>query len=265
VRAVFAHSFYVSLDAGWVAIVDAGLGPGPLNVVCEPWPRGLALGAMLRPGDAACIAGQVLAAGGLGIALARAVAWLPQPSTAWDPPGLARGLASVSEVLRQGALADALGLLPGLGASRGPAASRVAAPLAYLAQLLQGDGAAVVPAIDAARLAPLIGLGPGLTPAGDDYLGGVLVALDFLGRTRLRDGLWQALAPLLGARTSEISRAHLAAAAAGFGSAALHQALAAIVAGAREEIAAAIGALSAVGHTSGLDALAGALAVLRRA
>src|SRR5690349_12454652 len=46
VRAVFAHSFYVSLDAGWVAIVDAGLGPGPLNVVCEPWPRGLALGAM---------------------------------------------------------------------------------------------------------------------------------------------------------------------------------------------------------------------------
>ncbi len=264
-RAVFAHSFYVSLDAGWIAIVAARLGPGPLNLVCEPWLSGRWLGAMLRPGDAAGIAGQILAVGRLRVSLTQAVAWSPPVSPVWDRASLARGLATVSNLLRQAALADALKLLPGLPPAGGPLAAIVSAPVQYLAQLVDGDDAAALPAIEAARLAPLIGLGPGLTPAGDDYLGGVLLALNTLGRTRLRDGLWQALQPLLGERTGEISRAHLTAAAAGFGNAALHAALGAILAGAREEIAAAIGALSAVGHTSGLDALAGALAVLRSA
>ena len=43
--------------------------------------------------------------------------------------------------------------------------------------------------------AQLIGLGPGLTPSGDDYLGGVLVALRALGRDAQADALWRWLEP----------------------------------------------------------------------
>jgi hypothetical protein len=100
----------------------------------------------------------------------------------------------------------------------------------------------------------LIGLGPGLTPSGDDYLGGMLVALRLTGRGVQADGLWRWLEPRLKARTSALSAAHLAAAAAGEAHEALHRVL-------NGELE--LDALDAVGHTSGWDALAGAMAVLR--
>src|ERR671936_1328628 len=73
----------------------------------------------------------------------------------------------------------------------------------------------------------LIGLGPGLTPSGDDYLGGVLIALHQLGRQAQARGLWRWLEPRL-PRTSAISGAHLAAAAAGEGHEALHACISAL-------------------------------------
>jgi hypothetical protein len=70
--------------------------------------------------------------------------------------------------------------------------------------------------------AQLIGLGPGLTPSGDDYLGGVLVALRWLGRGLQANSLWRWLEPRLASQTSEISATHLAAAASGQVHEALH-------------------------------------------
>ena len=67
----------------------------------------------------------------------------------------------------------------------------------------------------------LIGLGPGLTPSGDDYLGGVLLALHYFARKAQAHGLWRWLEPRL-ARTSDVSAAHVAAAAAGEGHETLH-------------------------------------------
>jgi hypothetical protein len=115
---------------------------------------------------------------------------------------------------------------------------------------------------DAARIAPLIGLGPGLTPSGDDVLGGFLVALALVGRIALRDRLWRAVHSAIAERTTEISCAHLAAAAEGQGGAPLHSALSAIMRGASAGIEGACVALGRVGHTSGWDALAGGLLVL---
>jgi hypothetical protein len=100
----------------------------------------------------------------------------------------------------------------------------------------------------------LIGLGPGLTPSGDDYFGGVLVALRLTGRGVQADGLWRWLQPRLKQRTSDISAAHLAAAAAGEAHEALHEVL-------NGELD--LDRLDSVGHTSGWDALAGAVAVLK--
>lgn len=102
--------------------------------------------------------------------------------------------------------------------------------------------------------AGLIGLGPGLTPSGDDYLGGMLVALRALTRDAQANALWRWLQPRLGAATSAISAAHLEAAAAGEAHEALHLVL---------QESAQPSVLDAVGHCSGWDALAGAVAVLR--
>ena len=107
----------------------------------------------------------------------------------------------------------------------------------------------------------LIGLGPGLTPSGDDYLGGVLIALHYFGRRPQAQGLWRWLEPRL-ARTSAISGAHLAAAAAGEGHEALHRCLEALCSRAADWTA-ALAALDGVGHCSGWDSLAGVVAVAK--
>jgi hypothetical protein len=115
------------------------------------------------------------------------------------------------------------------------------------------------------NLRPLLGLGPGLTPSGDDFLGGAMVALTCLGMNPLRERIWATLAPVAATHTNDVSRAHLAAAAEGYGSAPLHNLIDAIVAGDADAMPQRIAALAAIGHTSGWDAMAGALTVLRAA
>jgi hypothetical protein len=110
----------------------------------------------------------------------------------------------------------------------------------------------------------LLGLGGGLTPSGDDYVGGVLfirtlTALgDRPGWRRLADAV-VAAAP---ARTHPISAALLADLADGLGWAPLHDLIAALATG--DDAAAEIAARSLVrlGHTSGWDLLAGVIAGL---
>jgi hypothetical protein len=109
--------------------------------------------------------------------------------------------------------------------------------------------------------ASLIGMGPGLTPAGDDLVGGALVALRISGRhaCAARVGDWALR--LAARRTNRISRAHLACAARGEGGAALHALLDALLAG-RGDLSRELRAIDAIGHTSGWDAAAGAALVL---
>jgi hypothetical protein len=61
----------------------------------------------------------------------------------------------------------------------------------------------------------LVGAGPGLTPAGDDLLAGVMLALYRVGRPDMALVLWHRLTPILANRTHEISAAHLRQAASG--------------------------------------------------
>ena len=263
VRAVFERCFYLDLDSGWTCIGPEELGAGPLNLACARWPAG-SLRAHLRCGDVAQIDAATLFAGHVAISLGDAAPWLPERVGHWDKASLGRGLAATDVALRALAPRDGLALLSGEdGCCRAALLSTLEAPLAHLDQVLAAPRAVEPPPIDVKRIAPLLGLGPGLTPSGDDYLGGLLVALSLVGRSGVRDHLWQALHPLAIARTTAISRAHLAAAAEGLGSAALHAALGAILSGTTQRIAVACARLAGVGHTSGWDALAGALSVLR--
>jgi Protein of unknown function (DUF2877) len=106
----------------------------------------------------------------------------------------------------------------------------------------------------------LVGLGPGLTPSGDDFLMGALAVLDALGQTNIHTALAQAIVAAAG-RTSPVSASLLRAAAAGHGGENLHTMVAALVTG---DADGAIAVAARIGHTSGFDALAGAAVLLGR-
>jgi hypothetical protein len=103
----------------------------------------------------------------------------------------------------------------------------------------------------------LIGLGPGLTPSGDDFLGGVLIALRALGWPDVSDTVGRWLLGRANTRTHPISYAHLRCAADGAGAAVLHDALAALMSPGAPGLRARLDAVAAMGHSSGWDALAG--------
>jgi hypothetical protein len=111
-----------------------------------------------------------------------------------------------------------------------------------------------------ACVSALVGLGPGLTPSGDDFLIGALAALDAVGQTKTHAALGEAVAAAAPARTSPLSASFLRAAAAGYAGENLHALVAAVVGGHLDAAAAAAGR---IGHTSGWDTLAGAVLALR--
>ena len=120
---------------------------------------------------------------------------------------------------------------------------------------------AAAPAPDAARVsAPepgwdtlvlgLLGLGPGLTPAGDDLLAGLLVGLS--ARPDLRDPLAAAVQRHAPARTTWLSAELLRLAAAGLAAPAVVAVADALAGhGGDDALPRALPALLAVGHTSG--------------
>ena len=111
----------------------------------------------------------------------------------------------------------------------------------------------------------LAGLGPGQTPAGDDFLGGVLLALA-LAHEHQPDAQLAEIAGLVvetaAPRTHEISAAYLRAAYAGEVSEGWHPLIRALASGDAADVSPSARALMAPGETSGADTLAGFLAGL---
>ena len=107
-------------------------------------------------------------------------------------------------------------------------------------------------------LSGLIGLGPGLTPSGDDILGGMLIALHCLGRLDQSRILWNVI-EREAHRTNRISQAHLYAAAHGMGAEVLHEWIHSLQGETdRQTVYGLCKRLGRVGHTSGWDAALGA-------
>jgi Protein of unknown function (DUF2877) len=108
----------------------------------------------------------------------------------------------------------------------------------------------------------LIGLGPGLTPSGDDFVGGLLIALRASGHGAVADALWNGIAHSLADRTSPLSAAHLRAAAEGHGAEAVHVALVDVLNRDTLDFSLHLAALDRIGHCSGWDAMAGVAVAL---
>ena len=229
VRAVFRRSCYVRFGTRYVCVGDAALGRGPLNALVDDF-QAPAIGTRIS------------------LSLAEAALWTPAPLPATASPDV----RALREAARRRVPPEGLG---GLIVDAHNVLSGHAQPaLDAIDRWLVGN------ALDDEAQA-LIGLGPGLTPSGDDYLGGVLIALQQFGRKPQAQSLWRWLKPRL-ARTSDISAAHLEAAAGGEGHETLHRCLEALCL--RDpDWDAALTALDRIGHCSGWDSLAGVAAVAR--
>lgn len=269
VIAVHRQSCYLrGAGAEISAIVQRPLGNGPLNLVI-PASAASPLAA-LKPGAPVASTGSRLRVGfDLDIGLGGTSLWDPAVRLAPGADGgrLRRGLAGVHRSTTARAPAHSLVRLlthlraDGLPAPLGAVAHfpRSHALIGKLIEALSNrDRRSLVAATSA-----LAGLGPGLTPAGDDFIAGVLLALALL-RTHRPDTALAEIADLVleaaASRTHQISAAYLRAAHAGEASERWHRLIATISAGGVEEVHAAVGAVIEIGETSGGDTLAGFIA-----
>jgi hypothetical protein len=184
--------------------------------------------------------------------------WLPsRPGLGTRAPArLARGWAHLA------------GCIGALGAPGGFGVLLAGAPLAFPlgdARAAAGALAAACARDDAtaatAAAHALLGLGGGLTPSGDDYVGGALFARHLRAGDGRQAPAWRLAARRLvaaaPARTHPISATLLGDLAAGLGWEPLHDLAAALADGAPDAAVAAARALTRLGHTSGWDLLAG--------
>lgn len=222
---------------GLFALAAAGLDDAPLTAVVDgPLPLPAA-----QPGQPVRLAGQALALGRLEVLLAGAAPWRPVlPVWRGEPDGVATRLVWLHQALVAPAAAGS--------------------PLEQRAARLLADGRAQLvralarperdEAVGAARR--LLGLGPGLTPAGDDFLAGLFAGLHVPGAPA---GALQALAPaILGGveeRTNAISVAMLREAAAGRVRQRLVDLLQALLAGDAARVRQALHRVVVMGASSG--------------
>jgi hypothetical protein len=136
------------------------------------------------------------------------------------------------------------------------ARTRIAIFESWLSGVLDAGHATAV----ASPIRGLIGLGPGLTPSGDDFLTGALALLDAIGEGDAHVALARAIVDALPGSTAPLSACFLRAAAAGHVGENLHRAVASIITG---DIDAAVKAVANIGHSSGWDMLAGIVTTLR--
>jgi hypothetical protein len=269
VLAVFRRSFYVRFGADVVCFGPPNLGLGPLNALC-------ALADDLSWAEQGLLVNSAVSRTQFALHM-KCFELDFNNAELWRPPGpatcsigeVASGLRTLAISVR-GRAPGALGLLigePCLGLQDTPppddqigellraAAAPTGSLRHWLADALAGS-CEPCPSLDA-----LIGLGPGLTPSGDDFVCGALVALHYFGRADIAGRLAEPALAAVSRKTNAISAAYLRCAAAGQASGALFDVLQSFHAGREASMEAALDALQAIGHTSGVDSLAGAVAV----
>lgn len=260
VCAVFERSAYVELGGQWICVGGNDLRRGPLNALVDA-PGALRrrwIGALTRDTR---VLGEwpIFRVADARLDFTRATRWRPtMPALPIDPARLARGLSRMRRAARIRTIpAEGFAFLVAATDADGALADAAHAAESGLHAWLAERGSASPPR----ALRDVIGLGPGLTPSGDDFLGGALVALHAFGKRDIARTLGDWLLPLCERATHPVSVAHLAAAADGEGGEALHACLTAIADDGDVDLA--LDTIASVGHTSGWDALAGALTVAR--
>lgn len=259
VLAVFERSFYLACPRG-IVCVGSGIGAGPITVEIAA-PQG---GTWEEAGIVPDLKGRIehgvpFITEHLALDIAAASIWHPPPAPAFAPGCASTGLARLRAAAVTDAPGDGLALLVLTGhAPPGNVEARMAQASigdlrTGLARALAGGGIGDTLARPATLL---VGLGPGLTPSGDDLLAGLMLALSVTGHESVRDALWHALTPELDALTVPISAMHLSAAADGLAGEAMHVLVSETLAGG-PALSAPLRDAVRTGHTSGWDTVAG--------
>jgi hypothetical protein len=220
-----------------------------------------AFSALVAPGMLARVTPSIVTLPNFRVDLRGAAVWRPP-----DAPRQTGAPAAVQHALRTAALAarsqarDGLAALAGVGVPAMPdpmldtRVKRVAGPLLHrlLEAVVAGDPAAAGEVADA-----LAGLGPGVTPSGDDILLGTIIGLRYVRRGR---AVQMAIAANASTRTTWYSGQLLSYALAGEASAPLLGVAVALLQAAEATVLQPrLQELFAVGETSGADALVGLL------
>lgn len=255
VIAVFRRSFYVALGDAILCVGPPAFADGPLNLLAALD----ALGETSLPdvGTPAQGRSDALLVGDVTFRVEGLTGWRPPAPPPPERRAPASGLRRLSRLLERrtppalGALAKPLAAgLETLGALASPGfLPDTPATVAALRDWARGERP------EPPRCERLVGLGPGLTPSGDDFLCGFMLALRRLGRGDLADRVWSSAAGRL-ETTNPISAAFLEAAWAGSAAAPIIAICDALTAQA-SELEARLPALDAIGHSSGWDCLAG--------
>lgn len=274
VAAVFEHTIHIAVDDDIVCIGGPAIGNGPLNaILAEPLRSNWT--ATIEPGEPIEIAGRAISLRRSRLDAVAARTWRPAP---WPRTASIDAIRTILDQLTSIVAArspfDGLVRLAVCGeqssqSAQATALSNLAAPrIAALASWMAGS---CCDAPASARrqgdekllgIVSLLGLGPGLTPSGDDLLAGGLIALRAVGAAATARQLAEVILPASPQATTLLSSAFLAAAAKGEGSAALHTFISAVIAARHDQLHPAVEALGRIGHTSGWDALAGACLAL---
>lgn len=265
VLAVFPEIVYLGTDAGDVVALSAGKVPlTPLSISVEAarpaFPDWLSMEARVG-----FLPGEVHLDGAV-IELREAKAWDPHlpaevlGAAAIDWPG---GLAFLLEAIRQASPQGSLAVL--LEESQPPMDRETEARLLRAASMAARTALeALAHAIQSGDPEPLrlaaeslAGLGGGFTPAGDDFLVGMMLALRVARPLAQARSLAGMIAESATPRTASVSAAYLRAAADGAASMGWHRLLDALRQDDRQGTLSAVADLCAIGHSSGADSLAG--------
>lgn len=249
VVAAFEKAIYVDLGRGLICIGSSEIGDGPIHALSSAW-RPLTDAGHVRVGETVSIDAE------------HASIWTPPP---WPRPvraaDLQRAAARLHAFLASEAPAEGLARMvldagfeprPSSAALARVAKPRIAQVRAWLAAAAAGEGNSGTAPVG------LLGLGPGLTPSGDDLIGGICIASAAAGRMDVLRTLSETIKVAAPTSTSVISAAFLRSAVDGVGSARLHAALCCLLDDSQTAMTGQrLRDASSTGATSGFDALAG--------
>ena len=230
---VFDKSFYAEVGDQLICVLAEDFLNGPINICVNEIPRILDVGTCIE------------------ISSTKAIIWEP---IKFGPINADRLFENLPETYRKD-LIKAKSLLPKSLSS--PLFKTIAQPaIIDLCLFLRDKKTAPVPAIKS-----LLGLGPGLTPSGDDFLIGMMLVLHTVGEKDLFLKLAKIVKNFASLQTSSISNAHLSAMTdSAQANCLLHELLFALQG--KKSIKQALIRAENFGHSSGKDAIAGIITAL---
>ncbi len=259
VVALFERCFYIDVDSLYLCIGASDFPMGPLHISTDAPSTTSWLASGLNVGDPVYVTQTHIKVGALiQLQFNQITRW--QPTTVHNTRPSRKSIDQIRACyLRHSPMEGFAPLIFNGNNSDLPQASR---PLSNLADWLNTYLSGTHSRAEQPPISEILGMGPGLTPSGDDFIAAMVLTLSWLGEHTLVGLLARAVRNQAPGATNPISAQHLYAACEGYGSETLHHVLWALGDGALADQTIALNALTDMGYTSGWDAIAGLYSTL---